>query len=61
MNKFYFTLAENQGGPGCIEVEAEDYDTAREIMFDSYGPRWAFQYSNITDVHPADRTILGVL
>lgn len=58
MIKFYFTLAENQGGPGCIEVTAADYDTAREIMWEAYGPRWAFQYSSIEDVHPADRTIL---
>ena len=59
--KYYFTLAENQGGPGCVEVEAEDYESARTLMCTSYGTNWAFQYESLEDVHPYDRTILDTI
>lgn len=58
MGKWYFTLARSQGGPGCVEVEARDYQDARTIMFKVWGDKWAFQYDSIDEVHPVDRKII---
>lgn len=55
---FYFTLSENQGGPGCVEIHAEDWHSARVVMNEEWGPRWAFQYSSLEEVHPMDRKII---
>ena len=59
MSRFYFTLSSNQGGPGCVEIEAENYGEARNIMNEEWGPRWAFQYESYEEVHPLDQKILA--
>lgn len=47
MEKFYFifgigqTLLANR----YVEIEAENYEAAREIMLESFGTKWAFQYT----------------
>jgi len=61
MNKFYFTLSSNHGGPGCIEVLAQDYMSARKTMNDLYGTDWAFQYDSLEKVHIMDRDILATI
>jgi hypothetical protein len=58
---WYFTLSANQGGPGCVEVVAENYDDATNKMIEQYGTKWALQYASIDEVHPYDREILGVI
>ena len=58
MKDYYFTLASNQGGPGCVAVHAKDSEEAREIMFSVYGQKWAFQYDYLEDVHPNDRKLI---
>lgn len=58
---WYFTLASNQGGPGCVKVAGTTWDHARARMINAYGLSWAFQYNCLEDVHPLDRTILGKL
>jgi hypothetical protein len=58
MNKYYVTLAANHGGPGCVEVTASDYETARQLTFEILGRKWAFIYESLEDVHPLDQTIL---
>ena len=61
MKTWYFTLSESQGGPGCVEVEADDWQHARQRMVKQYGVKWGFQYESHTAVHPADRQILNTL
>jgi hypothetical protein len=61
MDKWYFTLSEDQGGPGCIEVNAIGFGEARKKMIYVYGNKWAFQYDSIAKVHPFDQEILGVI
>jgi hypothetical protein len=61
MKPFYFTLSMNQGGPGCIEVIAENSIEARKKMLEEYGNNWAFQYDDIFDVHPLDREIMATI
>ena len=45
--KFWFTF-----GCGhllakyCVVIEAEFYEDARDIMFDSFGAKWGFQYDS---------------
>lgn len=58
MEKFYFTLSANQGGPGCVEITANDSSEAREAMFKAWGEKWAFMYTNLSDVYPTDRRII---
>ena len=59
---YFFTLASNQGGPGCVQVEASSWSEARDKMFAShYGKRWAFQYERIENVHELDRKIIEIL
>ena len=52
---FYATFGSNQGcvkndvvitGRSCVEIEAENYEAAKEKMFDVFGPRWAFLYES---------------
>jgi hypothetical protein len=61
MEAFYFTLSRNQGGPGCVQINAENWDQARATMFEKCGYSWAFQYRSLNDVHKNDRTILKVI
>jgi hypothetical protein len=60
MEDFFFTLATAHGGPGCVKITATDYETARNIMFEHYNNKWAFQYESLDDVHPLDQEILAV-
>jgi hypothetical protein len=59
MKTYYFTLSQSQGGPGCVEVHAADWHSAREVMVQEHGPRFAFQYESLEEVHPLDREILA--
>lgn len=47
MKKFYFTFGVSQGllAHHYLVVEAESYEQARSIVFDTFGNKWAFQYS----------------
>lgn len=58
MSKFYATLAKSQGGPGCVEVEAENRVEAREKVFKHLGDKWSFLYDSLEEVHPFDRDVL---
>jgi hypothetical protein len=58
---WYFTLAENQGGPGCVKVAGSDYGHAGERMCAAYGLNWAFQYESLEKVHPLDREVLEII
>jgi hypothetical protein len=61
LKSWYFTLAHNHGGPGCVEVKAESYSVARTKMIKARGEKWAFQYETIEKVHPLDRQIIEVI
>lgn len=53
---FYVTTAANHpGGAGYWEVTARDREEAREVAFRNLGPKWAFDYENLEDIHPLDR------
>jgi len=44
--KFYFTFGFGQKHENCFTViEAKSYGEAREIMFDRFGNKWSFQYT----------------
>ena len=58
---FYFTLAANQGGPGCIRVLAPDMDKARATMISVYGIKWSMPYNDFNSIHVLDREILDTL
>ena len=48
MAKFYFTFGscETHAHPGCVQpIIAEDYGSARQAMFQEYGDKWAFSYT----------------
>lgn len=47
MKKYYFTFGIGQTllANRYVEIEAENYETAREIMLESFGTKFAFQYS----------------
>lgn len=68
MAEFYFTLAQNHirqhfpdstASGGCVKITALNAADAREEMNTQYGPRWAFQYDDISLVHEADRQVLA--
>lgn len=43
---FYFTFGVGQKlGGHCQPIQAENYEKARQRMFDIYGNKWAFQYT----------------
>ena len=47
MKSFYFTFGCGSDNANCyVEIQAEDYGKAREIMFEHYGDKWAFQYDS---------------
>ncbi len=57
MAKFYFTFGQshmhNHSGrildrDGVVEIKAENGKQARQIMFDTFGRKWAFQYTEET-------------
>jgi hypothetical protein len=59
MSKWYFTLTlADPKGPGCIEVNGEDWQNARQRMISKYGLKWAFQYESLDKVNKSDREIL---
>jgi len=44
--KFYFTFGFNQKHEGCYHiVDSKDYGEARKEMFEKFGSKWAFQYT----------------
>lgn len=47
MEKFYFTFGIGQSllANRYVVIEAENYEAAREIMVESFGTKWAFQYT----------------
>lgn len=57
---FYFTMTQRQhpDGPGYVEIEADSWGEARAKMHREYGSKWAFQYSNYSDMHLNDRRII---
>ena len=55
--KFYFTFGQNHTHrcngvtldcDGVVEIKAENGKQARQIMFDTFGRKWAFQYTEET-------------
>lgn len=62
MKEFYFTTAANHpGGSGYWVVWAMNATAAREKMFTFFGPRWAFEYASLDDIHPDDRHRHGIV
>jgi SAM-dependent methyltransferase len=49
-------------GTGCVQVHAADVDEARRLAFE-YMPdgRWSFMYSSLSELHPVDRVLQGVI
>lgn len=47
MEKFYFTFGIGKSllANRYVVIEAESYEAAREIMIESFGTKWAFQYT----------------
>lgn len=47
MKKYYFTFGIGQSllANRYVEIDAENYEAAREIMIESFGIKWAFQYT----------------
>lgn len=47
MEKFYFTFGIGQTllANRYVEIEAENYEAAREIMLESFGTEWCWQYT----------------
>ena len=47
MEKYYFTFGIGQSllANRYVVIEAENYEAAREIMVESFGTKWAFQYT----------------
>jgi hypothetical protein len=46
MRRFYFTFG--TGRPyrdHYVVIEADDRSTARDVMFDAHGEKWAFDYN----------------
>ena len=47
MEKYYFTFGIGQTllANRYVEIEAENYEAAREIMVESFGSKWSFSYN----------------
>lgn len=47
MKKFYFTFGIGQSllANRYVEIEAENYEAAREIMIESFHREWCWQYT----------------
>lgn len=41
---WYFTFGSDHPFKDCIQPIRGNYEKAREIMFNIYGKKWAFQY-----------------
>ena len=45
MSYYIFTFGQDQENEGkCVRIEGDEYST-RKKMFEKYGNKWAFQYS----------------
>lgn len=60
-NKFFATIASNQGGPGYIEIHAIDEADARSLISVYTNGRWAFMYNSLDEIHISDRKCLGII
>lgn len=49
MEKFYFTFGIGQTllANKYVVIKAETYGEARDIMVESFGTKWAFQYNEL--------------
>ena len=46
MNKYYFTFGEGQSNHGkYVVIEATSSDIARKRIFDKFGSKWSFEYT----------------
>ena len=55
--KYYFTFGFGQRYENCFTViEANDYGEARDIMFEMFGKKWAFQYDEEHWILPNGKT-----
>lgn len=64
MKSFYFTKRLDAGIPylwGYVEVIAQDSTIARQLMRDKYGLKWGFEYHELEEIHPADRTLIDTI
>jgi hypothetical protein len=61
MNTWYFTLANNQGGPGYVKVFAIYDQHARHIMCKKYSNKWCSQYESLDQLHDIDKIELDTL
>ena len=44
-NNWYFTFGCGMKHANCyVKITASDYGRARQLMFEHYGKKWAFQY-----------------
>lgn len=59
MNRYYFTFGQSHThsvngktfDKDCVvEIETNDSDSARKIMFDTFGQKWASQYDELPDM-----------
>lgn len=66
MKKFYFTFGQihTHSVNGVtfdkdivVEIKARSYEEARDIMFKTFGARWAFQYDKKPDMSYFSRGI----
>lgn len=63
MKTFYVTTTSNMPlGTGCVEIEAESREQARELAFEHMPDgRWSFFYEKLEDIHPMDQNIRGYI
>ena len=54
MKTFYFTFGISQGllSNRYIKIEATDLNSARQIMFDTFGTKWAMSYDKLEAFSP---------
>jgi hypothetical protein len=51
----YFTFGtDHKYGPGYTKIKAKTSKEARQTMFNRFGNQWAFQYDDLTKLHPHD-------
>lgn len=58
MNSYYFTMKLNPDSNswGYVEIVADSSEKARELMINKYGLAWGFEYYDLDNIHPTDRT-----
>ena len=63
MKKYYFTFGTSHihkvngiilTSGRILCMQAETYGEARQRVFELIGNKWAFQYENLSDLHPMD-------